>query len=70
MTVYRRRIVSDLNMTFRFYFCGFSGVENLFWLELLFVTKLGNMTRKAYPAYAYRVIRVRGQASLDPKNDS
>ena len=29
-----------------------------------------NMTRKAYLAYAYRVIRVRGQASLEFKNDS
>ena len=26
------------------------------------------MTRKAYPAYAYKIIRVRGQFNLDPKN--
>ena len=26
------------------------------------------VTRKAYPAYGYKLIRVRGQANLDPKN--
>ena len=32
LTVYRRRLVSDLNMIVRFYFCDFSGMANLFWL--------------------------------------
>ena len=32
LTVYRRRLVSDLNMTFRFLFGLFSEVANLFWL--------------------------------------
>ena len=68
LTVYRRRLVSDLNITFRFCFCDFSGVASLFWLELFFPPKLCNMTRKAYPAYAYRVIRVQRQASLDRQN--
>ena len=38
--------------------------------RLLVVNIFGtfHVTRKAYLAYAYRVIRVRGQASLDPKN--
>ena len=31
-------------------------------------TSGAKMIRKAYPAYGYKVIRVRGQANLDSKN--
>ena len=32
LTVHRRRLVSDLNITFRFCFYDFFGLGNLFWL--------------------------------------
>ena len=32
LTLYRCRVFSEPEVIFRFYFCDFSGVANLFWL--------------------------------------
>ena len=40
-TLDRQNLVLDI--TFRFYFCDFSGVAILFWLRLFFVPKLCNI---------------------------